>query len=178
MSYLEPLRPMQLAARIREARALPAPGGPQDSSFPRPSVPGEVVSYLEMATLASSPSWARSETRTVLGAWQVWQETIDTAELLVSELVTNAVKFANPKPCLPEDSSPDGSKHISLILRYLADRLVIEVADPNPAPPAVADTGDDEEGGRGLMLVQALSKDWNFYLPPSGGKVVYCVLAT
>jgi anti-sigma regulatory factor (Ser/Thr protein kinase) len=138
-------------------------------------VPGEVVSYLELATLASSPAWARSETRSVLGAWHVWQETIETAELLVSELVTNAVKFANPDHW-PEDSDPDGNKNISLILRYLADRLVIEVADPNPAPPVIADTGDDAEGGRGLMLVQELSKDWNFYFPPSGGKVVYCVL--
>jgi len=28
------------------------------------------------------------------------------------------------------------------------------------------------------MLVSALSKEWSYFLPPGGGKVVYCVLET
>jgi hypothetical protein len=28
------------------------------------------------------------------------------------------------------------------------------------------------------MLVQALSKEWSYYLPPTGGKTVYCVIGT
>lgn len=177
MSNFEPLRPMRLAGRIQESRTLSAPGGLDHGNFPKATVPGEVVSYLELATLPSSPFWARRETRSVLGAWHVWDETIETAELLVSELVTNAVKFASPQPGQPREDDPCSLDRISLTLRYLAGRLVIEVTDPDPRPPVVADVSDDAEGGRGLMLVQALSKDWDFYLPPSGGKVVYCVLS-
>ncbi|HUZ22638.1 MAG TPA: ATP-binding protein [Streptosporangiaceae bacterium] len=145
---------------------------------PQPSVPGEVVSSLELVTLPSAPFWARRQTRAALQSWRLWTETIETAELLVSELVTNAVKFTGAEPARPGYADLQGVERISLILRYLAGRLIIEVSDPDPTPPVFAEADDDAEGGRGLMLVQALSKEWNYYLPPSGGKVVYCVLGT
>ncbi len=46
----------------------------------------------------------------------------------------------------------------------------IEVSDPDPHPPVFAEAGGESEGGRGLMLVQALSKEWDYYLPPPAGK--------
>lgn len=143
----------------------------------QPRVPGEAVSCLDLVTLPSAPFWARRQTRAVLRSWRIWPEIIDTAELLVSELVTNSVKFTGPKPARPGLAELEGVKCISLILRYLAGQLIIEVSDPDPRPPVIAEADDDAEGGRGLMLVQALSKEWDYYLPPSGGKVVYCVLA-
>jgi anti-sigma regulatory factor (Ser/Thr protein kinase) len=139
---------------------------------------GEAVSCLELVTLPSAPFWARRQTRAALRSWRLWPETIETAELLVSELVTNAVKFTAPEPAQPGQAELDGIKRISLILRYLADQLIIEVSDPDPGPPLFAEPDNEAEGGRGLMLVQALSKEWNYYLPPTGGKVVYCVLGT
>ena len=42
----------------------------------------------------------------------------------------------------------------------------------------MAEVDGEAEGGRGLMLVQALSKEWDYYLPRTGGKVVYCVLVS
>jgi anti-sigma regulatory factor (Ser/Thr protein kinase) len=144
----------------------------------QPRVPGEAVSYLELVTLPSAAFWARRQTRAALRSWRIWPETIDTAELLVSELVTNAVKFTGSDPELLTCPDLADVKRISLTLRHLADQLIIEVSDPDPRPPIFAEAGDDVESGRGLMLVQALSKEWNFYLPPSGGKVVYCVLGT
>ena len=142
-----------------------------------PRVPGEAVSYLELVTLPSAPFWARRHARASLRSWRLWPETIETAELLVSELVTNAVKFTGSEPAQPGHAELESVQRISLILRYLAGQLIIEVSDPDPRPPVVADAGDDAESGRGLMLVQALSKEWSYYLPPSGGKVVYAVLA-
>ena len=118
----------------------------------------------------------REQARAALRSWRIWAETIETAELLVSELVTNAVKFTRPEPGQQGHPGLEGAGCISLILRYLAGQLIIEVSDPDPNPPVLAEAGDDAEGGRGLMLVQALSKEWDYYLPPSGGKVVYCVL--
>lgn len=143
-----------------------------------PAVPGEAVSYLELAALPSTPSWARRQTRAALRSWHIWPETIDTAELLVSELVTNAVKFTSHKSARISYQQLAEMKLISLTLRYLAGQLIIEVSDPDPRPPILAEPDSEAESGRGLMLVQMLSKEWDYYCPPSGGKVVYCVLAS
>ena len=35
---------------------------------------------------------------------------------------------------------------------------------------------EDYENGRGLILVDALSREWSYFYPPGGGKVVYCFL--
>jgi anti-sigma regulatory factor (Ser/Thr protein kinase) len=145
-------------------------------NHPQARVAGEAVALLDLVTLPSAPFWARCQTRTVLRAWRLWTETIETAELLVSELVTNAVKFSGTAP---EPSGYGGSRsarRITLVLRHQADKLIIEVSDPDPGPPVMADVDGEAEGGRGLMLVHALSKEWNYYLPRTGGKVVYCVL--
>jgi anti-sigma regulatory factor (Ser/Thr protein kinase) len=146
-------------------------------SHPHERVPGEAVALLDLATLPSAPFWARCQTRTVLRAWRIWTETIETAELLVSELVTNAVKFAGTVP-EPSGAAYRSARRITLVLRHQAGELIIEVSDPDPRPPVIAEVDSQAEGGRGLMLVQALSKEWNYYLPPTGGKVVYCVLAS
>lgn len=144
----------------------------------QPSAPGEAVSYLELVTLPSAPFWARRQTRAALRSWQFQPETIETAELLVSELVTNSVKFAGHDPARISYQELACAERISLTLRRLADRLIIEVSDPDPRPPVLSEPDIDAEGGRGLMLVQMLSKEWSYDLPPAGGKVVYCVLAS
>lgn len=133
------------------------------------------VSYLELVTLPSAPFWARRHTKAALHAWQLNPDTVQTAELLVSELITNAVQAANP------DSQPNaGTGHverIALTLRLLPGRVVIEVFDNDPNPPILTETADDAESGRGLMLVQALSKEWGHQFPPAGGKTVYCIVS-
>jgi hypothetical protein len=142
--------------------------------------PRGVVSYFALATLASAPFWARKQAQAALRSWEIRPETIQTAELLVSELVTNAVKFSRPESASapPGHDAPETTDLISLVLRYLTGRVIVEVGDSDPRPPIVTDAGHDAVSGRGLMLVQALSKEWGHYLPPSGGKIVYCVLAT
>jgi hypothetical protein len=75
--------------------------------------------------------------------------------------------------------SGSGSVHaapITQTLRRQPDRLVIEISDPDPNPPVLTDAGPDDESGCGLMLVQALAKEWSYYFTPSGGKTIYCVL--
>jgi anti-sigma regulatory factor (Ser/Thr protein kinase) len=135
------------------------------------------VSYLELAALPTAACCARRHTETALRAWRLRQEDIETAQLLVSELVTNSVKFADPPSARTTCCGPADMKAISLVLRYHASLLIIEVSDPGTVPPIVTKAAPDAETGRGLMLVQALSKEWNYYLPPSGGKTVYCVLS-
>jgi hypothetical protein len=65
---------------------------------------------------------------------------------------------------------------ISLSLRHFREDLLIEVYDTDDNPPVLPGPDDDAESGRGLFLVNALSKEWSYFFPPGGGKVVYCIL--
>ena len=98
----------------------------------------------------------------------------ETAELLVSELATNAVQAMARQ----ED-------HTAVRLQLFGDntRVRIEVWDADPRPPAPRDPGEDgipdleAEGGRGLFLVAALSACWDWHLTQEpAGKVVWCEL--
>ena len=100
----------------------------------------------------------------------------DSTELLVSELVTNAVKAT---------AGQEAQAAVRLRLSSDNARVLIEVCDADPRPPAPKDLGEDgtpdpqEEGGRGLFLVAALSTRWDWYLTQEpAGKVVWCELST
>jgi len=141
------------------------------------SAPG--AAYMELTASPTAPFWARRRTRAVLQGWGMGSEIVETAELLVSELTTNAVKFTEPVQMSRwKDSDLATVERISLTLRYLTGQVVIEVSDSDVNPPQMADADVNAESGRGLMLVDALSKEWSYFLPPSGGKTVYCVLST
>lgn len=138
----------------------------------------EAVSYIELAALLSAPSWARRHTKAALGGWQLSPEVIETAVLLVSELVTNALKATCSTIGQPDLAGPDDAECVAVTLRLMPGRVVIEVSDNDPNPPLVIDADLNAESGRGLMLVQSLSKEWGYFCPPAGGKVVYCVIGT
>jgi hypothetical protein len=91
-------------------------------------------------------------------------------------MVTNAL-FATQLTLEQEpDADPRHAERISLTLRLLPGRIVIEVFDNNPVPPVLRSAGAESEGGRGLMLVDALSKEWGYFITPQGGKVVFTVV--
>ncbi len=111
----------------------------------------------------------------VLRDWRL-AELIETAELLVSELVTNAVKSTGVVDESPGWSALNDLALIHVRLVLLEDGVVIEVVDREMQPPVISDQSLDAEGGRGLLLIETLSRQWDFYFPPSGGKVVWCEL--
>ncbi|MGW1863992.1 ATP-binding protein [Streptomyces sp. cg40] len=130
------------------------------------------VSHLELAAQSEAVRWARRHTRDVLSAWSVPGDDIDATALAVSELVTNAVKHAAPPD---DDPSPTPA---TLTLRHRQTHLIVEVADPDTRPPVGnAASAASDESGRGLFIVDTISKEWGYYLPPTGGKVVWCVMA-
>jgi hypothetical protein len=144
---------------------------------PRPAGAG----MLSLVALPTAPFWARRYTRRFLdGRRDITEETRRTAELVVSELVTNSVRFSGGgERTLPQPqpySGRAGAPLISLSLRYFRAGLLIEVYDTNNDPPVLAYARGDAENGRGLMLVGALTKEWSYFLLPDGGKVVYCFL--
>jgi len=122
------------------------------------------VGTIALPELPASSSWARRYTRFFLESCQgVSADIAETAELIVSELVTNAVKFG-------------GASHVLLSLRNFHGVLLIEVYDSSSNPPILSSADGGAENGRGLMLVSALSKEWSYSFPSGGGKIVYCFL--
>lgn len=131
---------------------------------------------LELEALPSAFSFARRYIKKALGAWQLWPEVINTVELLVSELVTNALVATEIRTPPSAYLGFGGTDCLELTVRLLPSRVVIGVSDNNPNPPLVGNADLDSESGRGLMLVQALSKEWGHFSTPLGGKTVYCVV--
>jgi anti-sigma regulatory factor (Ser/Thr protein kinase) len=124
-------------------------------------------SYLELGALPGAVPCARLHTRHVLWEWGL-AALRDDVELLVSELVTNAVKASQ---------SMDGMFPVRL--RLFSDRaqVLITVWDADSRPPVRTDAGQDDETGRGLMLVETISKRWDWNATPdTGGKMVWCIV--
>jgi hypothetical protein len=96
---------------------------------------------------------ARRHARLVLDDWGL-HDLSDDALAVVSELVTNAVQAAPPAWLMP-----------AVQLSLFADtwRLLIVVEDGSPWPPVPADAVASAEGGRGLMMVDALSVRWGWF---------------
>jgi anti-sigma regulatory factor (Ser/Thr protein kinase) len=99
---------------------------------------------------------------------------IDTAVLLVSELVTNAVHASVAAAAATGRADP---RLIELAVARTRDTVRIEVADSaRESLLAPSDPSADDESGRGMQVISALSKRWGCW---SGhlGKVVWCELA-
>lgn len=121
--------------------------------------------YMRFAVMDTSPFWARQQTRCFLGkCGDVGEDAVATAELLVSELVTNAYEAS------------DIDSTIGLSLRRFPQFLLIEVIDSSPKPPVLTEDDPDALNGRGLRLVAELSKAWGYFYLPGGLKDVYCTL--
>jgi anti-sigma regulatory factor (Ser/Thr protein kinase) len=155
--------------------AAPATGSAWQAAWPGEPRPMN-AGTLALVALPTSPFWARRYTRQFLDSCQgMSEDTAATAELLVSELVTNAVRFSgDPARALGYSERADAGL-ISLSLRHFRDGLLIEVFDTDTHPPVLPGADNDADNGRGLMLVAALSKEWSYFFLP-GGKVVYCML--
>lgn len=127
---------------------------------------------LQLGALPTAAPCARLHAKHLFWEWGL-EAIADTAELLVSELVTNGVKAAQAMEQRPP---------VWLRLSTNNIQLLIEAWDGNTWPPNPRELEDglpalEDEGGRGLFLVAMLSDRWNWYLTrePSG-KVVWCEL--
>lgn len=115
----------------------------------------------------SSVPRARALLQSVLGAWGIGQ-VAETGELVLSELVTNAMRVRVPRDRL-----------VGVRIAWLAEDglLRLEVSDAGEGKPEMRAPGDDETGGRGLLLVEALAHRWGFEQRACGiGKTVWAEL--
>jgi PAS domain S-box-containing protein len=145
-------RVLQGAARRDDTLALvlqrtPVDSGTQEARWTLDPVPREAASTRRAAT-----SWLTERgVRT------------DEAALVLGELLANTVEHARGT--------------VQLVVVLLAERLVVEVRDDGPGIPAVPAqrVPDDDEAGRGLQIVRALSRDVDVK-STSAGSVVRAVL--
>jgi anti-sigma regulatory factor (Ser/Thr protein kinase) len=154
----------------------PVPGSVTQSGVPASPRPLN-AGHMTFSALATAPSRAREYTGLFLDLCSLPPETIEGAELVVSELTTNAFAatggHAETRPISAEQA---GTAVISLSLRHFSHGLLIEVIDSSPEPPVLAKPDLETEHGRGLWIVAALSREWG-YFPVRNGKCVYSMLS-
>ncbi|MFF8595003.1 SpoIIE family protein phosphatase [Streptomyces sp. NPDC015220] len=132
----------------RVTRTL-VPGGPHDDVallLARVhALPEDRVASWEFPSDPSVVARARALTSAQLAAWGM-SELEATTGLVVSELVTNAVRYGGQGP---------------VWLRLLrGDSLICEVSDRSNTSPRIRRAATTEEGGRGLFLVAQFTKNW------------------
>lgn len=124
-----------------------------------------VVSRWPLSALAVRR--ARRELRGTLGEWGL-EQLGEAAELVLSELMTNALRHAR---------SPRGRLVETRYERVGGSCVRIEVHDANDRIPQMRRAADDDEGGRGLALVDALTgRRWGVSSRQGVGKLVWAVV--
>lgn len=116
----------------------------------------ENVAEWDCEPTPSAVSALRAATGSKLKEWQLEEEAF-TTELIISELVTNAIRYST------------GNIHVRLIRdRY----LICEVYDSSSTSPHLRRAATTDEGGRGLYLISQFADCWGVrYL--SAGKVIW-----
>ncbi|MFE4306350.1 SpoIIE family protein phosphatase [Streptomyces sp. NPDC056891] len=105
--------------------------------------PGHVAT-LDLPSDPAAVSGARRFAADTLGSWGL-DELSFTTELIVSELVTNAIRYGKPPV------------HLRLVLD---SALTCEVLDANSTAPHMRRARTFDEGGRGLLLVAQFAERW------------------
>jgi anti-sigma regulatory factor (Ser/Thr protein kinase) len=118
-----------------------------------------IVSWSLLGEETEIPA-SRVRVRTALLEWNL-PRMVETAELLVTELATNALVY--------------GKSPIELQVLLLDDTVTFAVADSDPPLPRFRRSSYDDEGGRGLQLVATMASRWGARAT-SAGKVVWCEL--
>jgi len=95
--------------------------------------------------------------RDVLTSRHGSEHLVDTAELLTSEIVTNAIIHAASGP--------------ELVVRISGGRVRVEVQDISPAVPVRQFAGPLSPSGRGMAIVDELARDWGVEHVPQGKRV-------
>ncbi|MFI9051522.1 ATP-binding protein [Streptomyces sp. NPDC053427] len=127
------------------------------------------------AACALSPSArtvaeARRFTRTTLEGWQMCPGIAEDAATVVSELVTNALRYG------AADGDPDDVCSAWLALTRQETTVLCAVSDGASSAPVVRPHDELAESGRGLHIVDLLSDSWGWTPPDRLGKTVWATV--
>jgi anti-sigma regulatory factor (Ser/Thr protein kinase) len=133
-------------------------------------------SYLEFAALPTAVPCARLHAKNILHEWRMAHLTA-TVELLVSEIVTNAVRASAGRA--HRQHAPEQAISVPTVRFWLTSnghRVLIQVWDSDDNIPVPQTVGLDAESGRGLLLIETLSSKWGCYTAGNqDGKIVWAM---
>jgi anti-sigma regulatory factor (Ser/Thr protein kinase) len=128
------------------------------------------VAACPLGAGAQSGRTARKFTRTTLKEWEL-VSLADDAEAIVGEFVANAVSHAAYAARSAESGQPLGLR----LLRRTGE-VMCAVLDPSDIAPVLRMPDRNEEAGRGLQMVDALSDVWGWSPVTGRGKAVWAIL--
>lgn len=146
----------------------------------RPPAIQQPIRTLRLAALPTAPHMARVFVSHSARQFRMTEEHGETAKLLVSELVTNAVRETGRVVGSPLPMPAELVAVVVVRLKLLHGALRIDVWDNDSTPPKTEAPTADDERGRGLLLVEALASRWGTYpiaSPHTAGKVVWAEVA-
>jgi anti-sigma regulatory factor (Ser/Thr protein kinase) len=149
-----------------------------DATVEPPPAPAEQLRFSVTLTLAAVPTAvgaARRYVRSELASAGL-AALIEDAELVASELVTNAIKATGVMATEPTWVELEGLAVIRIRLCFAKSSVFIEVWDHDATQPKPKVATADDVSGRGLLIVTSLCVRWNVRRVPAGGKVVWAEL--
>lgn len=124
-------------------------------------------SILELGALPSAVPCVRLHTTLVLREWNL-TGLADAAELVASELATNAIQASTSAPQARAQQAATGLPVVRLHLAADRHQVLVEMGDNDPRPPTPATPDPERDGGRGLLMVEAVSDRWGcYYINPA-----------
>ena len=145
-----------MTVRKNHTQPPPCPHPVADTTAAETAEPPLWLNRRELPLELSAVPKARRHARQTLRDWGLEADIVENAELIVSELATNAVRHS--------ERPPAGGRFV-LTLIHLPETLQIYLADTDPRPPVALRPAEDATGGRGLLLVGELSDRWGIRLP-------------
>lgn len=130
------------------------------------------IDGLTLAALPTAVGCSRMLVRYALATVGL-KQLIEPAELVMSELVTNAVKSTGVMDNEPRWTELHDLALVRIRLVGTRTSLFVEVWDRDETLPIVQAPTLDAENGRGLFIVEATCKRWDAFRANGGGKVVW-----
>ncbi|MER5430679.1 ATP-binding protein [Streptomyces sp. NPDC002588] len=130
----------------------------------------EAIILRFSCTPASVPA-SRRHTRELMSSWQIIPPVTDTVVLVVSELVTNAVKHSGGRLLPYRDDQP---RYFDLGMYLRTKHVRVEVHDDEDRLPVHVEAHEYAEGGRGMDIIRFCARRWGARGLCTGGKVVWC----